>query len=100
MSKGIMNDCSFDIWECLDFEDGNKNFDFFIEMYSPEVYLLLGISMVEVKPVVTGKDVVITEINQNCQESDARININDFAVEPCSESVRFQLRSCCKKLNV
>ena len=28
----------------------------FLKYYPPEVYLLLGISMAEVKPVVTGKD--------------------------------------------
>ena len=56
MSKEILNDCTFDFWECVDFDNGNKCFDFFLKYYSPDVYLLLGISMIEVRPVVTGKD--------------------------------------------
>ena len=39
----------------MDFDYGNKSFDFFFKYYPPDVYLLLGISRIEVKPVVTGK---------------------------------------------
>ena len=45
--------------------------------------------MVEVKPVVTGKDVVTTEINQNHQDADARFDKNVFAIDSSSEKVGF-----------
>ena len=97
MSKEIINDCTFVFWECVDFDYGTKSFDFFLKYYPPEVYLLLGISMVEVKPVVTGKDVVKTEINQNHQDANAMINIKVFANESSSEIVGFPNGTFLKK---
>ena len=89
MSKEWINDCTLNFWECVDFDFGKKGFDFFLKYYCPEVYLLLGISIVEVKPVVTGKDVVTTEINQNHHDADARIDNNVVAIDSSSEKVGF-----------